>query len=157
MEKFPITNKGFEKLETELKALKSTERPNVIKAISEAREHGDLSENAEYHAAKEKQSFIEGRIADLENKISRAEVINTRVLSGDKIIFGATVTLGEVGRKKNIVYQIVGTEEADVENGKISVSSPLARALLGKKIDDMVEVLSPGGSREYEIENIEFI
>ena len=157
MEKFPITNKGFEKLETELKALKSTERPNVIKAISEAREHGDLSENAEYHAAKEKQSFIEGRIADLENKISRAEVINTRVLSGDKIIFGATVTLGEVGRKKNIVYQIVGTEEADVENGKISVSSPLARALLGKKIDDMVEVLSPGGSREYEVENIEFI
>ena len=157
MEKFPITNKGFEKLETELKALKSTERPNVIKAISEAREHGDLSENAEYHAAKEKQSFIEGRIADLENKISRAEVINTRVLSGDKIIFGATVTLGEVGRKKNIVYQIVGTEEADVENGKISVSSPLARALLGKKIDDMVEVLSPGGSKEYEVENIEFI
>ena len=157
MEKFPITNKGFEKLETELKVLKSTERPNVIKAISEAREHGDLSENAEYHAAKEKQSFIEGRIADLENKISRAEVINTRVLSGDKIIFGATVTLGEVGRRKNIVYQIVGTEEADVENGKISVSSPLARALLGKKIDDMVEVLSPGGSREYEVENIEFI
>ena len=157
MEKFPITNKGFEKLETELKVLKSTERPNVIKAISEAREHGDLSENAEYHAAKEKQSFIEGRIADLENKISRAEVINTRVLSGNKIIFGATVTLGEVGRKKNIVYQIVGTEEADVENGKISVSSPLARALLGKQIDDMVEVLSPGGSKEYEVENIEFI
>ena len=157
MEKFPITNKGFEKLETELKVLKSTERPNVIKAISEAREHGDLSENAEYHAAKEKQSFIEGRIADLENKISRAEVINTRVLSGNKIIFGATVTLGEVGRKKNIVYQIVGTEEADVENGKISVSSPLARALLGKQIDDMVEVLSPGGSREYEVEKIEFI
>ena len=132
MEKFPITNKGFEKLEIELKLLKSTERPNVIKAIAEARAHGDLSENAEYHAAKEKQSFIEGRIADLENKISRAEVINTRVLSGDKIIFGATVTLGEVGRK-NIVYQIVGTEEADVENGKISVSSPLARALLGKR------------------------
>ena len=157
MEKFPITNNGFEKLETELKLLKSTERPNVIKAIAEARAHGDLSENAEYHAAKEKQSFIEGRIADLENKISRAEVINTRVLSGDKIIFGATVTLGEVGSKKNIVYQIVGTEEADVDNGKISVSSPLARALLGKKIDDMVEVLSPGGSREYEVENIEFL
>ena len=157
MEKFPITNNGFDKLETELKLLKSTERPNVIKEIAEARAHGDLSENAEYHAAKEKQSFIEGRIADLENKISRAEVINTSVLSGDKIIFGATVTLGEVGSKKNIVYQIVGTEEADVENGKISVSSPLARALLGKKIDDMVEVLSPGGSREYEVENIEFL
>ena len=157
MEKFPITNKGFEKLEIELKLLKSTERPNVIKAIAEARAHGDLSENAEYHAAKEKQSFIEGRIADLENKISRAEVINTRILSGDKIIFGATVTLGEVGKKNNIVYQIVGTEEADVENGKISVSSPLARALLGKRKDDMVEVLSPGGSKEYEVENIEFI
>ena len=157
MEKFPITNEGFEKLESELRFLKSSERPNVIKAIAEAREHGDLSENAEYHAAKEKQSFIEGRIADLENKISRAEVINTKILSGDKIIFGATVTLGEVGRKKNISYQIVGTDEADVENGKISVSSPLARALLGKKIDDLVEVSSPGGSKEYEIENIEFV
>ena len=157
MEKFPITNEGFKKLETELRFLKSSERPNVIKAIAEARAHGDLSENAEYHAAKEKQSFIEGRIADLENKISRAEVINTKILSGDKIIFGATVTLGEVGRKKNISYQIVGTDEADVENGKISVSSPLARALLGKKIDDLVEVSSPGGSKEYEIENIEFV
>ncbi len=157
MEKFPITNEGFKKLETELKFLKSSERPNVIKAIAEARAHGDLSENAEYHAAKEKQSFIEGRIADLENKISRAEVINTEVLSGDKIIFGATVTLGIVGKKKNMIYQIVGTEEADVENGKISVSSPLARALLGKKIDDLVEVSSPGGSKEYEVENIEFI
>ena len=157
MEKFPITNKGFKKLETELKFLKSSERPSVIKAIAEARAHGDLSENAEYHAAKEKQSFIEGRIADLENKISRAEVINTEVLSGDKIIFGATVTLGIVGKKKNMIYQIVGTEEADVENGKISVSSPLARALLGKKIDDLVEVSSPGGSKEYEVENIEFI
>tara|TARA_B100001248_G_C27385780_1_gene459603 strand:- start:1412 stop:1885 length:474 start_codon:yes stop_codon:yes gene_type:complete len=157
MEKFPITSKGFKKLETELKFLKSSERPNVIKAIAEARAHGDLSENAEYHAAKEKQSFIEGRIADLENKISRAEVINTEVLSGDKIIFGATVTLGIVGKRKNMIYQIVGTEEADVENGKISVSSPLARALLGKKIDDLVEVSSPGGSKEYEVENIEFI
>ena len=100
MEKFPITNKGYEKLETELRFLKSSERPSVIKAIAEARAHGDLSENAEYHAAKEKQSFIEGRIADLENKISRAEVINTGILSGDKVIFGATVTLGIVGRKK---------------------------------------------------------
>ena len=103
------------------------------------------------------QSFIEGRIADLENKISRAEVINTRVLSGDKIIFGATVTLGEIGKKKKLIYQIVGTEEADVENGKISISSPLARALLGKKVDDSVEVYSPGGSKEYEVENIEFL
>tara|TARA_B100000579_G_C22624634_1_gene753560 strand:- start:241 stop:714 length:474 start_codon:yes stop_codon:yes gene_type:complete len=157
MDRFPITYKGFEKLEVELKNLKTSERPSVIKAIAEAREHGDLSENAEYHAAKEKQSFIEGRIADLENKISRAEVINTKKLKSNKIIFGATVTLGEVGKKKQIVYQIVGTEEANVEDGKISISSPLARALLGKSIDDSVEVYSPGGSKEYEVENIEFI
>ena len=157
MDKIPITNIGFKKLEEELKNLKSVERPTVIKSIAEAREHGDLSENAEYHAAKEKQSFIEGRIADLENKISRAEIINTKKLKSNKIIFGATVTLGEVGKKKQVVYQIVGTEEADVENGKISISSPLARALLGKSIDDSVEVFSPGGSKEYEVENIEFV
>ena len=157
MDKIPITNIGFEKLEEELKILKSVERPTVIKSIAEAREHGDLSENAEYHAAKEKQSFIEGRIADLENKISRAEVIITKKLKSNKVIFGATVTLGEVGKKKNIVYQIVGTEEADVESGKISISSPLARALLGKKVDDSIEVNSPGGSKEYEVENIEFL
>ena len=157
MERFPITNNGFEKLELELKNLKTVERPSVIRSIAEAREHGDLSENAEYHAAKEKQSFIEGRIADLENKISRAEVIKTEKLSGDKVIFGATVTLGDLENKRKIVYQIVGTEEADVENGKVSISSPLAKALLGKKIDDTVEVYSPGGSREYDIEKIEFI
>ncbi|MDA9558491.1 transcription elongation factor GreA [Alphaproteobacteria bacterium] len=157
MDKFPITNEGFEKIEIELKNLKSIERPSIIKSISEAREHGDLSENAEYHAAKEKQSFIEGRIADLESKISRAEVINTKKLKGNKVIFGATVTLGDMDSKKNIIYQIVGTEEADVENGKISISSPLAKALLGKKIDDTVEVYSPGGSREYEVEDIKFI
>ena len=157
MDKIPITNIGFEKLEKELKLLKSVERPTVIKSIAEAREHGDLSENAEYHAAKEKQSFIEGRIADLENKISRAEIINTKKLKSNKIIFGATVTLGEVGKKKQVVYQIVGTEEADVESGKISISSPLARALLGKSVDDSVEVYSHGGSKEYEVENIEFV
>ena len=157
MDKIPITNIGFKKLEEELKTLKSIERPSVIKSIAEAREHGDLSENAEYHAAKEKQSFIEGRIADLENKISRAEVIITKKLKSNKVIFGATVTLGEVGKKKQLVYQIVGTEEADVESGKISISSPLARALLGKKVDDSVEVYSPGGSKEYEVENIEFL
>ncbi len=157
MDKIPITNIGFEKLEEELKILKSVERPTVIKSIAEAREHGDLSENAEYHAAKEKQSFIEGRIADLENKISRAEVIITKKLKSNKVIFGATVTLEEVGKKKQLVYQIVGTEEADVESGKISISSPLARALLGKKVDESVEVYSPGGSKEYEVENIEFL
>ena len=157
MDKIPITNIVFEKLEEELRMLKSVERPAIIKSIAEAREHGDLSENAEYHAAKEKQSFIEGRIADLENKISRAEVIITKKLKSNKVIFGATVTLGELGKKKKLVYQIVGTEEADVENGKISISSPLARALLGKKVDDSVEVYSPGGSKEYEVENIEFL
>ena len=157
MDKFPITSQGFEQLEIELRNLKSIERPNIIKSIAEAREHGDLSENAEYHAAKEKQSFIEGRIADLESKISRAEVINTKKLKGNKIIFGATVTLGDMDSKKNIINQIVETEEADVENGKISISSPLARALLGKKIDDTVEVYSPGGSKEYEIEDIKFV
>ena len=157
MDKIPITDIGFKKLEEELKTLKSIERPSVIKSIAEAREHGDLSENAEYHAAKEKQSFIEGRIADLENKISRAEVIITKKLKSNKVIFGATVTLEEVGKKKQLVYQIVGTEEADVESGKISISSPLARALLGKKVDESVEVYSPGGSKEYEVENIEFL
>ena len=157
MDRFPITYIGYERLEAELKNLKTLERPSVIKAIAEAREHGDLSENAEYHAAKEKQSFIEGRIADLENKISRAEVIKTETLSGDKIIFGATVTLGDIDGKKNLTYQIVGTEEADVENGKISISSPLAKALLGKRIDDTVEVYSPGGAKEYEVENIKFM
>ena len=157
MEKIPLTQQGFDKLDEELKRLKSKERPAVIRAIAEAREHGDLSENAEYHAAKEKQSFIEGRIADLENKISRAEVIITKKLKSNKVIFGATVTLEEVGKKKQLVYQIVGTEEADVESGKISISSPLARALLGKKVDESVEVYSPGGSKEYEVENIEFL
>ena len=157
MDKIPITNIGFEKLEEELRILKTVDRPGVIKSIAEAREHGDLSENAEYHAAKEKQSFIEGRIADLENKISRAEIIITKKLKSNKVIFGATVTLEEVGKKKQLVYQIVGTEEADVESGKISISSPLARALLGKKVDDSVEVYSPGGSKEYEVENIEFL
>ena len=157
MNKFPITNEGFEQIEIELKNLKSIERPSIIKSIAEAREHGDLSENAEYHAAKEKQSFIEGRIADLESKISRAEVINTKKLKGNKIIFGATVTLGDMDSKKKLIYQIVGTEEADVESGKISISSPLAKALLGKKVDDTVEVYSPGGSKEYEIKDIKFI
>ena len=152
-----MTEDGQKKLLEELKHLKTVERPIIIKAIADARSNGDLSENAEYHAAREKQSFIEGRIADLENKISRAEVIITKKLKSNKVIFGATVTLGEVGKKKQIIYQIVGTEEADVESGKISISSPLARALLGKKVDDSVEVYSPGGSKEYEVENIEFL
>ena len=156
-EKFPMTLEGLKKLKSELEDLKINQRPEVIKAIAEAREHGDLSENAEYHAAREKQSFIEGKINELENKISRAEVIKTEDLSSEKIIFGATVTLGDIENNKNMIYQIVGTEEADVENGKISISSPLAKALLGKKIDETVEVYSPGGPKEYEIEKIEYI
>ena len=157
MNKIPMTAEGYSKLQDELKKLTSEDRPHIILEIAEARSHGDLSENAEYQYAKEQQSLIEGRIADLENKITRAEVINTKKLKSSKIIFGATVTLGEVGNNKQIVYQIVGTEEADVENGKISISSPLARALLGKSINANVEVYSPGGSKEYEVENIEFV
>ena len=157
MNKIPMTAEGYSKLQAELKKLTSEDRPHIILEIAEARSHGDLSENAEYQYAKEQQSLIEGRIADLENKITRAEVINTKKLKSSKIIFGATVTLGEVGNNKQIVYQIVGTEEADVENGKISISSPLARALLGKSINANVEVYSPGGSKEYEVENIEFV
>ncbi len=157
MERVPITTEGLKKLESELKKLKSTDRPQVIKAIAEAREHGDLSENAEYHAAKEKQSFIEGRLADLEDKISRANVINVSSLSGSIVKFGATITLADEDTNKETIYQIVGIEEASVEKGKISMSSPLARALLGKNVGDSVEVSAPSGSKSYEIIKIVFI
>jgi len=157
MERLPITTEGLKKLETELKKLKTIDRPQVIKAIAEAREHGDLSENAEYHAAKEKQSFIEGRLADLEDKISRANVINVASLSGDIVKFGATITLADEDNDKETMYQIVGIEEANVEKGRISISSPLARALLGKNVGDSVEVSAPSGSKSYEIIKIEFI
>ena len=151
-----MTAEGHAALDAELKHLKSVERPAVIAAIAEAREHGDLSENAEYHAAKEKQSFIEGRVAELEDKLARAEVIDVSKLKGDKIVFGATVTLIDADTEKEVTYRIVGKDEADIAKGKVSVSSPIARALIGKRVGDEAEVAAPGGARVYEIEAVEF-
>lgn len=156
MEKIPMTPEGFARLEGELKHLKAVERPAVIKAISEARDHGDLSENAEYHAARERQSFIEGRVAELEDKIARAEVIDVTKLSGKVIKFGAKVTLSDEDSGDEATYQIVGAEEADVEKGRLSVTSPLARALIGKQTGDSVEVTTPRGSKAYEIIRVRY-
>ena len=153
MEKIPLTRTGFEKLDAELKLLKSVERPAIIQAIAEAREHGDLSENAEYHSAKEKQSFIEGRIKELEGVISLADVIDTSKLSGG-IKFGAHVTLVDEDTDEEKTYQIVGEYEADIENARLNIKSPLARALIGKVVGDSVEVRTPGGDRAYEVLNI---
>ena len=151
-----MTAEGHAALDAELKHLKSVERPAVIAAISEAREHGDLSENAEYHAAKEKQSFIEGCVAELEDKLARAEVIDVTKLKGDKVVFGATVTLIDADTEKEVTYRIVGEDEADISKGKVSVGSPIARALIGKSVGDEAEVAAPGGARVYEIEAVEF-
>jgi transcription elongation factor GreA len=151
-----MTAEGHAALDAELKHLKSVERPAIIAAISEAREHGDLSENAEYHAAKEKQSFIEGRVAELEDKLARAEVIDVSKLKGEKVVFGATVTLIDADTEKEVTYRIVGEDEADISKGKVSVGSPIARALIGKTVGDEAEVAAPGGARVYEIENVEF-
>ncbi len=151
-----MTAEGHAALDAELKHLKSVERPAIIAAIAEAREHGDLSENAEYHAAKEKQSFIEGRVAELEDKLSRAEVIDVAKLKGDKVVFGATVTLIDADTEKESTYRIVGEDEADIAKGKVSNSSPIARALIGKAVGDEAEVAAPGGARVYEIASIEF-
>lgn len=156
MEKVPMTASGFISLQEELKHLKTVERPNVIKAIAEAREHGDLSENAEYTAARERQSFIEGRVAELEDKISRAEVIDPTKLSGDAVKFGATVTLADEDTDEEMTYQIVGQDESDIKNGRLSIQAPLARALINKSVGDSVEVSTPGGSRLYEIVTVEF-
>ena len=156
MEKIPMTRGGFTALDEELKQLKSVERGAVIRAIAEAREHGDLSENAEYHAAREKQSFIEGRIKELEAIVSLAEVIDPTKLSGT-IKFGATVTLADEDNGAKKTYQIVGEPEADIENGKLNIKSPLARALIGKDEGDSVEVRTPGGQRSYEVLTIRFI
>jgi transcription elongation factor GreA len=150
MEKVPMTPRGMTALQTELKHLKSEERPAIIRAIAEAREHGDLSENAEYHSAREKQSFIEGRIKELEGLISLAEVIDPAKMSGS-IKFGATVTLVDEETEAEKTYQIVGEQEADIENGLLNIRSPLARALIGKEEGDSVEVRTPGGTRDYEI------
>ena len=155
MEKIPLTRAGFERLEAELKKLKSEDRPAIIRAISEAREHGDLSENAEYHSAKEKQSFIEGRIKELESVISLAEVIDPSKLSG-AIKFGATVKLVDEDTDEEKTYQIVGEYEADLEAGRLNIKSPLARALIGKEEGDSVEVRTPGGEKSYEILDVTY-
>jgi transcription elongation factor GreA len=156
MDKFPMTAGGYTALEEELKRRQQVERPRIIQAIAEARSHGDLSENAEYHAAKEAQSLNEGRIAELEDKLSRAEVIDVSKLSGTTIMFGAIVTLVDEDTEEKKTYQIVGESEADVKAGRVSITSPTARALIGKKIGDSVEVNTPGGGKSYEILNVAF-
>lgn len=156
MEKFPITEAGFRRMEEEVKHLKTVERPAIIKAIAEARAHGDLSENAEYHAAREKQSFAEGRIKELEHKIANAEVIEVSKLSGSTVKFGATVQLVDCDTDKEITYQIVGEYEADMKAHRISITSPLARALISKKQGDEIEVTTPGGEKNYEILKVEY-
>jgi transcription elongation factor GreA len=155
MEKIPLTRAGFTALDEELKKLKSVERPAVIRAIAEAREHGDLSENAEYHAAREKQSFIEGRVKEVESIMGRAEVIDASKFSGS-VKFGAWVTLVDENTNEEKTYHIVGEPEADIEKGKLNIRSPLARALIGKDEGDSVEVRTPGGERSYEILKISF-
>ena len=152
-----MTEGGFEALRAELHHLKGTERPAVIKAISDAREHGDLGENAEYHAAKEKQSFIEGRIAELEVKVSHAEVIDLSKISGSDIKFGATIKLIDDDTDEEHTYQIVGSDEADVKKGLLSITSPLARALIGKKVDDSIEVITPNGGKAYTIQEVRYV
>ncbi|NAZ37649.1 transcription elongation factor GreA [Rubellimicrobium sp. CFH 75288] len=155
MEKIPLTREGYDRLDAELRRLKSVERPEIIAAIAEAREHGDLSENAEYHSAKEKQSFIEGRIKELESVISLAEVIDPSKLSGP-IKFGATVRLLDEETEEERTYQIVGEYEADIERGRLNIKSPLARALIGKGVGDSVEVRTPGGEKSYEVVEIRY-
>jgi len=159
MSRAPMTIKGAEKLRAELKDLKSVQRPKVIQAIAEAREHGDLKENAEYHAAREQQSFIEGRIKEIESALSHAEIIDVAKLADNaagKVVFGATVDLYDVAGDKDVTYQIVGEMEADIKHHKISITSPIARALIGKSVGDTVEVQAPGGVREYEIVDVRY-
>lgn len=157
MDRTPMTAKGAEKLREELNELKSVQRPKVIQAIAEAREHGDLKENAEYHAAREQQGFIEGRIQEIEGKLSHAQIIDPTTLNANgKVVFGATVELLDLESDKEVTYQIVGEDEADIKQSKISYSSPIARALIGKEIDDVAEVQAPGGVREYEIVAIRY-
>ncbi len=149
-----MTAEGYDRLEAEVKRLKTVERPDIIRAIAAAREHGDLSENAEYHAARERQSFIEGRVREIEDKLSRAEVIDVSKLSGGEVKFGATVTLADEDTDEESTYQLVGTDEADVSDGRLSITSPLARALIGKGIGDTAHVNTPAGSRSYEIVSV---
>jgi len=151
-----MTADGYRRVELELKRLKHEERPAVIKAIEEARAHGDLSENAEYHAAKERQAYVEGRVAELEDKISRAEVIDLSTLSGTTVMFGATVSVADEDTDEESTYQIVGTEESDIKQGRLSIASPLARALIGKSVGDSAEVSTPKGPRSYEITSLRY-
>jgi len=157
MEKVPMTRTGYEALNRELKTLKNDERPAVIRAISEAREHGDLSENAEYHSAREKQSFIEGRIKELEGLIGRAEVIDPGKMDGPTVRFGATVDLMDEDTEEERTYQIVGEPEADIDKGRLNIRSPLARSLIGKEEGDTVAVVTPGGGRNYEILAVRYV
>lgn len=156
MDKIPITPDGLEKLREELRRLKTEERPAIIRAIAEARAHGDLSENAEYHAAKERQAFIEGRLAELEDKISRAEVIDPSKVSGSTVMFGATVKVVDEDTEKEAIYRIVGSDESDIGKGLLSVTSPMARAMIGKGVGDQVEVNTPAGARYYEILDVSY-
>lgn len=156
MDKVPMTVEGFANLEAEIKHLKAVERPRIIKAIAEARSHGDLAENAEYHAAKEQQGITEARVADLEDKLSRADIIDVSKLKGDRVMFGATVTLLDEDTEEKVKYRIVGELEANVKQGKISITSPIARALLGKRKRDVVEVSTPGGGKSYEVIRVSF-
>ncbi len=158
MNKTPLTVAGAEKLRTELHRLKTVERPNVIAAIAEARSHGDLSENAEYEAAKDRQGFIEGRIMEVEGKLANAQIIDPTLLDADgRCVFGATVELEDMDSGQVVTYQIVGEDEADIKDGKISVSSPTARALIGKYAGDIAEVQAPGGIREYEVIDVRYV
>ena len=156
MEKVPMTAAGFRRLEAELKHLKTVERPAVIRALAEARDHGDLSENAEYHAARERQSFIEGRVMEIEDTLARAQVIDVSALSGEHVKFGATVTLADEDTDEESTYQIVGVHESDVREGRLSITAPLARGLIGKTVGDIVEVSTPTGSKSYEIVQVQF-
>jgi len=158
MNKIPLTKAGADKLDSELRELKSVRRPKVIQAIAEAREHGDLKENAEYHAAREEQGFIEGRIKDIEGKLSNAQIIDVTTLKDDgRVVFGTTVVLYDDEEDKEITYQIVGEDEANIKAGKISVSSPVAMAMIGKEVDDVALVRAPGGEKEYEIVEVKYI
>ena len=156
MTNVPMTTGGYERLQKELRTLKIEQRPAIIRAIAEAREHGDLSENAEYHAARERQSFVEGRIAEIEDKMSRTQIIDVSKLKGRDIKFGATVTLADEETDEKTTYQIVGEMEADVSDGRLSVTAPLARAMIGKKVGDSIEVTTPGGQKDYEIMKVRY-
>ena len=158
MSKFPLTVKGAEKLRSELEELKSVVRPRIIASIATAREHGDLKENAEYHAAREQQSFAEGRIAEIEGKLSNAQIIDvTKLDANGKVVFGATVEIEDLDTEKRVIYQIVGEDEANIKEGRISIGSPIARALIVKEVEDIVTVKAPAGNVEYEIISIEYV